>query len=371
MIGRAEIAGGGFAGLAAAIGFARSGWSVRIHERDLVYRPYGAGFFLWENGLAALAEIGLEQRILSFAHAAPKYLNHGPDGAQTGIMQFGSTVGTRMINITRQRLHGAMVEEAKRLGVTFRHASHIIRASPAGSLTAADGQQFEGDVVIGADGINSQVRESLNLTESRRQHALGAIRVVVRSPEPVCGRTACVLSYESRSARRVLYVPCNKHDIYLCLTTSLDDTVGGQLPVDIASWSTDFPWLKSLLDLIGSEGRWDRFETVKLKAWSSDRAVVVGDAAHGMAPTLGQGAGCSVVNGVALARAMTNADSVEAGARAWEAMQRPMTDYTQQYSENLAEGARWRDSASGTKWTADALRPARLWPTQVSATAPS
>ncbi len=105
MNGHAEIAGGGFAGLATAIALAKSGWGVRIHERDVVYRPFGAGFFLWENGLAALAEIGLDRQVLLLSHAAPIYLNYAPDGTEVGSFRFGAHVGTRMINITRQRLH--------------------------------------------------------------------------------------------------------------------------------------------------------------------------------------------------------------------------------------------------------------------------
>jgi 2-polyprenyl-6-methoxyphenol hydroxylase-like FAD-dependent oxidoreductase len=54
----AEIAGAGFAGLTAAIALHRRGWSVRVHEKAAALRAFGAGIFIWENGLRVLHAIG-------------------------------------------------------------------------------------------------------------------------------------------------------------------------------------------------------------------------------------------------------------------------------------------------------------------------
>jgi len=54
----AEIAGAGFAGLAAAIALRQRGWSVRVHEKEAALRAFGAGIFVWENGLRVLHAIG-------------------------------------------------------------------------------------------------------------------------------------------------------------------------------------------------------------------------------------------------------------------------------------------------------------------------
>jgi 2-polyprenyl-6-methoxyphenol hydroxylase-like FAD-dependent oxidoreductase len=55
---RAEVVGGGIAGLSAATALARHGWQVRLHERGRELREIGAGIFLWENALRGLAAIG-------------------------------------------------------------------------------------------------------------------------------------------------------------------------------------------------------------------------------------------------------------------------------------------------------------------------
>src|SRR5688572_2694797 len=56
--GHAEIAGAGIAGLAAAAALAQRGWSVTVHERDAEVRAFGAGIFIYENGLRVLKALG-------------------------------------------------------------------------------------------------------------------------------------------------------------------------------------------------------------------------------------------------------------------------------------------------------------------------
>ena len=67
----AEIAGAGFAGLAAAIALRQRGWSVRVHEKEAELRAFGAGIFVWENGLRVLHAIGAYDDVVRGAHQAP------------------------------------------------------------------------------------------------------------------------------------------------------------------------------------------------------------------------------------------------------------------------------------------------------------
>ena len=61
----AEIAGAGFAGLVAAIALADRGWTVRVHERAEALRAFGAGIFIWENGLRVLKAIGAYDAVIA------------------------------------------------------------------------------------------------------------------------------------------------------------------------------------------------------------------------------------------------------------------------------------------------------------------
>ncbi len=64
----AEIAGAGIAGLTAAAALAQRGWSVRVHERSANLRTFGAGIYIWSNGLRVLEAIGAYDEAMVGAH---------------------------------------------------------------------------------------------------------------------------------------------------------------------------------------------------------------------------------------------------------------------------------------------------------------
>src|SRR4051794_11108993 len=70
---RAEVAGGGIAGLTVATALARKGWAVRVHERDSELRELGAGIAVWQNGLIALDMIGALEAALSDAERVEEW----------------------------------------------------------------------------------------------------------------------------------------------------------------------------------------------------------------------------------------------------------------------------------------------------------
>jgi 2-polyprenyl-6-methoxyphenol hydroxylase-like FAD-dependent oxidoreductase len=99
----------------------------------------------------------------------------------------------------------------------------------------------------------------------------------------------------------VLYTPCSETQIYVALTMLHSDEVAKAMPLRKDAWKTWFPHLAPLIDRLGDDGRYDRFEYIRLKKWSSGRVAVIGDAAHALPPNIGQGAGCAMMNALALA----------------------------------------------------------------------
>ena len=76
----AEIAGAGLGGLAAGIALAQRGWSVRIHERASQLRMFGAGIWLWENGLRSLNALGVEEAATKRARRIETLVAKDQDG---------------------------------------------------------------------------------------------------------------------------------------------------------------------------------------------------------------------------------------------------------------------------------------------------
>ena len=133
-------------------------------------------------------------------------------------------------------------------------------------------------------------------------------------------------------SRCLYYTACNEDEVYLAFMLSPKDEEGCAVPLRAKTWIRSFPLLKDLILRVGDQGRWDMFEHVSLKRWSRGRAAIVGDAAHAMAPNIGQGGGMAAVNALALAVHVTAAPTVEEGLTNWEQVERPLTDYTQRVS---------------------------------------
>lgn len=368
MRGHAEIAGAGFAGLTTAIGLRQQGWSVRVHESSSELRAFGAGIFIWENGLRVLKRIGAYDDVVAGAHVAPGY--EGRDSANQRISYeiFGPERGTRMLTMTRQHLYRAMLAASERAGVEIVTSSEVTGARPGGELVTADGKVWPADLVVGADGVASSVRASLGLEPVRTKFDFGVTRLLIPRGKRDLEATDPdnVINFWSEH-HRILYVPCNRDELYLAMGARHGDAVSTAIPVRKEVWIESFPFLSHILGRIGSQGRYDTYETCRLADWSAGRVALVGDSAHSMPPTLGQGAGCAIMNGLALAMLVSEAASVEEGLKRWEAQERQLTDHTQDVSSRYASTR--AGSTGSSKWDTAALRAAHHIPTGTTETA--
>jgi len=329
----AEIAGGGIAGLAAAIALAQRNWSVRVYERGSAVRPEGAGIYIWENGLRVLTALGAHDAAVAGCHRGWMRETRNDANRVVAVARWSTEPGRRVVSIARLQLLGALHDRARELGVEVVFGQEVAAATPQGEIVLQDGTRRKADLVVAADGINSKVRDSLGLLRSRRRHADGAFRIMIpRTEAERQSEDGQKYAEYWSGVRRVLYTPCNANDLYLALTTLERDTEGQRVPLDKAAWTRSFPHLASLIERIGDSGRWDVFETVKLKQWSSGRVAIVGDAAHAQAPNLGQGGGCSLMNSLALAVALEHPEVIGTALANWEQRERPLTEHTQRVS---------------------------------------
>ena len=334
-----EIAGGGLAGLAGAVAFAERGWATRVWERAPTMREIGAGLYVWENGLRTLAALGVYEELARSAHQVRGFDVRDERLRIVESFHYSHEPGNRLLTMPRPALHTALYERARSLGVEIMTSTKAVSALPSGELTFDDGRTVKADLVVGADGVNSRIRDSLGLLKHNKTLRDGATRMLItrteqerESPEhQKCGE------YWS-GTRRVLYTPCHRDWVYLAVVGRNDDHAASQVPVDIDTWVASFPQLESLLRRITpeTEARWDPFSMVRLKSWHKGRVAIAGDAAHAQPPNLGQGACLAMSNMLALAVAADeHRHDIESGLAEWENRERPLVEHTQRWT------ARW------------------------------
>ena len=334
----AEIVGAGFAGLTAACALAQRGWSVRVHERADALRTTGAGIYIYENGLRVLEALGAYQDAVKGAPVAHTREVRDDRNRTVSVHRWG---GSRVFSIVRQTVINALAEQARRAGAQIVLNSAGASSTADGELTLADGSRQRADLIVAADGTNSRLRDALGLLSKRKALPDGATRLLIdKIPEERGQDGATTVEYWSGS-RRVLYTPCSETDVYIALTMLDVDDVAKATPVDKDAWKRWFPHLEALIERLGTEGRYDRFELIRLKRWSQGKVAVIGDAAHALPPNIGQGGGCAMMNALALAVHLDRDKDVPKALAEWERAERPITDHTQRVSVALGWPTTW------------------------------
>jgi 2-polyprenyl-6-methoxyphenol hydroxylase-like FAD-dependent oxidoreductase len=184
--------------------------------------------------------------------------------------------------------------------------------------------------VIAADGAQSKLRESLDIGGSCRSLPTVVNRYLIPSrditPEPV--------TTEHWSGRyRIGIMPCGDDLSFVFQVCPEWDKRASALPIDLECWSRAFPQLRREIEILSQTAAIrHNFSIVRCPRWQKGRVAIIGDAAHGLPPTLGQGAGLTLMNAYALAIALDRNRTVNEALPAWETAVRFVSDKTQRWA---------------------------------------
>ena len=326
----AEIAGAGLVGLCTALLLREIGWSVRVHERSPSVREIGAGIALHEGACVVLDQLGL----------LPAVLEHGVDlESSQAIDRTGKVLADRALSgayrqlaVPRQTLIRLLADAADAAGVEVVVDSHVVGARTSGELVIAGGGTAPGDLVLGADGFHSAVRESVGLTDRKVERSNGATRALI---EHTKGGNRAILEEWWGPAKRVGNLPVGPNLLYVYMSSRESDVHATRVPIDGAYWSRLFPGLDPTIfdKLSHAETRHDPYPYVRARSWSAGRVALVGDALNALPPSLGLGVSLGLRNARLLVEALARAgDDVPAALAAWERGARPDTEWIQRWS---------------------------------------
>ncbi|GAA3737436.1 NAD(P)/FAD-dependent oxidoreductase [Salinactinospora qingdaonensis] len=318
--------GAGIGGLTAAAGLARAGYEVEVYERASGLRPAGTALSLMSNALTALDTIGIKPDFEGRAVVFDSLRFLTRTGRPIRTMHFGeiaAEVGQPNLAIHRADLQQALLEQADgckvEVGAT---ATGFTRVGDEVRVDFQDGRQVYGDVVIGADGFNSAIRRGLVGAEQPNDAGYICWRATpqFRHPKVTDGYAA---HYWGRGQRFGL-VDIGGGYVYWWATKNMPAAQarvwqGGKEAIArlFAGWA---PEVRQTIEATPAETIHSVPEEDRpfLERWGEGPVTLLGDAAHPMVSSLGQGAAIAIEDGVVLAQCLASTDDVAGGLRAYE-----------------------------------------------------
>jgi 2-polyprenyl-6-methoxyphenol hydroxylase-like FAD-dependent oxidoreductase len=349
----ALIVGAGIGGLSAAIALRQAGWRVRVFEQAESPRELGFGVALAPNAVAALRELGVADTVLSRGFQPRRGEFRRMDGSVLKrIEMMPGALGGPMLVALRPALHGALLDAVD--AAAFDFGTRVIGYDDNGhrvSMQLADGRRIEGDLLIGADGVGSVVRRTLHPDQPAPRHSgLVAVRGAVHGALAHLGNVDAVL-YLGPGVEST-FVRASESGIYWYLSIAQQLIPAGMRDpaAIVAAMAPRFDSTFRAITSATSDLRVDELlDRDPLPRWGSGPVTLLGDAAHPVLPHTGQGAAQAMVDSVALARELENAD-IDAGLRAYERERQPKT------AALLAQGRRTARVMASTNPVACTLR---------------
>jgi salicylate hydroxylase len=317
------IVGGGIGGLFAANALIAHGLQVSVYEQAPSLGEIGAGVFLTPNSVRQLQRVGLgpsvEQRGARVGTES-RYFRH--DGTPIAPVQvtdssgWNATFGMHRADLV-EMLAAALPSEVVHTG---HRCSGFEQSDNVARVSFANGAIVEGDVVIAADGIHSELQQYVTPPSRPVFHGSVAYRGVLahrRIPHwPTdswlmwLGKGKHFLTFPVRAGELINYVGFVPADEEMKESWSApgDPDV---LRREFAGWD---PRIGSLLSQVETTFRWALYDREPLPTWTRGRLTLLGDAAHPMLPHLGQGANQSIEDGMALATILAHANRATAPA---------------------------------------------------------
>ena len=314
---RVLIAGAGIGGLTAALALREAGLDVHIYEQAAVLGEVGAGLAVGPNAVRVLHRLGLADalRAVGVVSRSWDYRDWRDGTLLAGLPLADAAVarwGAPFYNVHRADLHDAL-----RAAVGDQHmtlGARCVSVEQEGekvTIGFADGRHATGDLLIGADGVHSVVREYVagpdlptwwpqiawrGLAPAAVGHEVG----LEMRQHLFLGPGVMFVTYYVSSGRLVNWIGCTPSDGWREESWS----ARGDRDEALILFEGWHPQVRALIAGTEQVFKWAVFDRPSLETWTRGRVTLLGDAAHPMLPFMGQGAAQSIEDGLVLARCL-------------------------------------------------------------------
>ncbi len=331
------VAGGGIGGLATALALSRHRHRADVFEQAAVFGEIGAGVQLGPNATRRLQQLDLGQGLAAIAARPDALVVHSADsGSELARMPLGDTMqqryGAPYFCVHRADLHGLLLEAVRARGtgalVTAARIAQVETSDDLVCMSSNDARAWEGEAIVGADGLWSLVRRQLDTpsaAQSPRVTSHTAWRSLIEQAKlPAAMRRRQVDVWLGPRLHAVAY-PVRGGDWLNVVVIAESAPAGDARDWDQASsiaalrqaMGRSCAGLQSLLDAMPGWRAWslgDRAPMTGAAEMAHERVALVGDAAHPMVPYLAQGAGMAIEDALALADALGEGSAAEVPA---------------------------------------------------------
>ncbi|HEU4892587.1 MAG TPA: FAD-dependent monooxygenase [Vicinamibacterales bacterium] len=324
------VIGAGIGGLTTALALKQKGLDVDVYERSPVLTDVGAGISLWPNALKALYQLGLRPALDGVSFVSMDGAVRNSDGtvlSRTTADQFIARLGLPVVVFHRADLLAVLVDAARDIAIHTGHEARDVEQDAGGvTVRFANGAGARGDVLIGADGLRSVVRDRLGVPGALKYSGYTAWRGIAPF------ETAGLMAGETLgSGQRFGLAPIHGNRVYWYATDNVNE---GQREPPIETKTRLMrlfgDWHQPIPELIRSTAedtilRNDIYDRDPAERWGSGRITLLGDAAHPMTPNLGQGACQAIEDALVLSHLLSTGPDVPSSLRRYESERIPRT----------------------------------------------
>ena len=372
------VVGGGIGGLAAALSLLAAGFDVHVYEQASRLGEVGAGVQVSPNASRILHRVGLAEALAGTGVKPLAWHQRRWDDGRTLLRSPLAEPLEATFGFPHYQMHRADLLFALAGGVPAErvHLGHRLTGledrGDQVEARFANGAQIEVDVLVGADGIHSEVRGQLFGSDQPRFTRCVAYRGLVPADllrdlalevtaQVWMGPGRHFVHYFVSGRRLVNFVAIVEQDTW----TRESWTDRGDRADALAAFAGWHPQVRAILGAVDEPFIWALFDRTPMERWSAGRVTLLGDACHAMLPFMAQGAAQAIEDGATLAACLSQAGSdIPDALRRYERLRIPRTSRLQAMSANnktrfhLPDGPEQRErdtrmAAGSTDWSFD------------------